>query len=866
MSINLLSKEIETEKYDKVFWRNVGVPIDMILELTTTEVNDRINIMLHNTPVEELIELATQYNISLTETKKQDILAAFSTLGITDRREILLLKEFLIRKKRTVIDYYNNKVTKEMATYEKSQIAQLGYLVNDCLSHIAEIFTWFTWDSKASGQVYAIQENVTFEKTFKIPTEYRKHLVDFLHKESKYENEYKIFSYATNKDKVLVRIHRKVNDASRFDFDEPFRNKEVAPILFLVDIKESTLEIRTKYKLEVYWLKKYIEETFKTTLTEISPEIFTNYTPSEVKSAFLEAKSASGKEVVDFLVNKVVFRGSPIKNSPAITFYIENADVIPSLKDAHERQCIDLDSIKDIESLSFKSSIASRSVRSILLDDGNIIFTIDDSGLDPITKKKIETKFFERFGIPLNRKISNAKFSDGKADVIDYLMGQSSKIELTEFEEEIFVSLLSDGFIEEVQGASFSCENPNCDFYKEGAANDTPLNECPNCGNNKIKKSHYSTLQINEKHNKKYIEDWLKGFCKSSKWSFGGVSERTIADSKYQFYVLDNKNGETIQVLIYNGSLSTRIINKINSYLTPTIIICPGTQEKYLEKYNADCIIPLSLGKIMASKERYEILEKLYKTFKHRAKHYISSAAYKSFEILSNMPEPSKIDKGYKSGDFEDDTFNLLIDIFPNSERWGNRMTGKEVPEGIFTLTYKEPNGEEDEDYRYVFSFDCKLNKTDKGYDLSKDEQRKAFDYAESLNRNNYIFRYSKKKQLSSHVFISNNFNENNYKTMAEHFYRKQAEQNNKYSTRPIFLKIEALTHLHSLYRQNFNIIRNARNIFYKELYAVLTTDNYVVTTQMIDDVFEKALDLDLADYRDLNTTKVKSEILQKLK
>ncbi len=55
------------------------------------------------------------------------------------------------------------------------------------------------------------------------------------------------------------------------------------------------------------------------------------------------------------------------------------------------------------------------------------MFSLDDSGIESKIKKEIEEKFFLKFGIPLNKLISNSKFMAGKADLTDYLMTFSSK-------------------------------------------------------------------------------------------------------------------------------------------------------------------------------------------------------------------------------------------------------------------------------------------------------------------------------------------------------------------------------------------------------------------------------------------------------
>ncbi|WP_279620625.1 hypothetical protein NQ126_009850 [Priestia megaterium] len=864
MSINKMN--IDTENNYKKFWRSVGVSIDPIQEYSITDIDKKLKATLINLSIKEIDELLVFFSFEVKDRSAEEKIDEILTIEEKKKVELLLLKEFSSRKKRVINNYYNNVISQTINSFENSQLVQLAHLLQLDTKHIAEMFTCYSWESKGTGQVYSFGEKIKFGELLKITNEYADDLIGFLHANAKLENHYKIFSHAQiAESRIVVIIHRKINDGPVSDFDEPFRNKSVVPLLFMIDIENSTLEIRTKSSKEINWINKYIEKTFKINLTEVSTEIFSEYEPETIKEAFLEGKNASGKVVNNFIINKVAFRASPLRNSPRVTFELSNADIIPSLKDAYAKESINLASIKDLETISFISSEATRTIKSNIQYDGSIIFSINDNGLTAEVKKIIENKFFLRFGIPLNQKVSNIKFADGRADTIDYLFSQYNKIDLTPQEQEIFRTLRKENFIEEKENTIYTCTNSNCDYSTEDTdVEGQPIKICPSCGNEHIKKDLYIIWKPNETRLETYLIDSLKTYCeKKDGAAYIGTSDKTIWGNKYRFHILEIKENETIQVLFFTDPLSLRLVNKINTFLTPTIIVCLGVQEKHLDKFNINCTIPLSLGKVIDYEDKLKLFNGIYETFQYRTKSYISSVAYESFETLSKLPEPLLIGEKYKPGDFEDDVFNILIDMFPNAEKWGSRLTGREVPEGIFTLSYKEEEGNETPEYKYVFSFDCKLNKTEKGYDLAKDEQRKAFDYADSLSKNSYISRYSSKNQVSSHIFICNNFYENNFKTMGEYFYRKQAENKSKYDTRPIFITVELLVYLYSQYRKNYDIIWNSRNIFYQELYNVLTTDDYVVTERMIDEMFERALDPDLADYKNLAVKKVKKDVLR---
>lgn len=860
MSINLKFKD--SSKGDSDYWRSLGVSIDSIIELKDSEVEKRFKGILNKMSVDELTELAYLLDVDLEEGKKDEKINSFSIVSKDTRVEVITLREFLNRKKKTIDRYYSSLADKFEIQIEKSQLCKLYQMLNDSIDNMIQIYTWYNWEKKGTGVKYSLNKPVNFNRAYKIPTKYATDFVDDMHVNSNKEDKYRIFSFGTyEKNKIVLVVYKLINDASRPDFDEPVRNKEVAPIMFQIDIVAGVLEIRSKYQKEKSGIRKYVEKTFNTSLTEIKPELFTQYQPDEIKSAFLEGVSPLDKEISDFMVNKMVFRSSPLINSPGLTFELENGDVLPSIKDAYNRDCIDMESIKDIESISFKTSNVSRTIRSTLLDEGNIMFSLDDSGMESIVKEEIEEKFLGKFGVPLNKLISNSKYMVGKADVTDYLMTLSSKKEFTEIEENIFNSLIADKIIYEKSESLISCQNPDCDHMEDSTM---ILHECPSCGSLELKKITNNTLNISVNTVESYVKKVIKSFCSSTSWELSNDTEKEYYKNKYKFINLNNREtNESLQILVHQGAIQNKVLEKINRTLTPAVIVFIGVVERYIEKYDNNCIFPVNFGRVYNTTDSAMFFGDIYNLIEHRAKSYLSSVAGKSYTMLKDLPSPKLIGKEYTPADFEDDVFNVLKDIFPNADKWGKEMSGKEVPEGIFALAYTVQEGAEDKDKNYVFSYDCKLNKNNKGYDLAKSEQRKAFDYVEMLNQIKYITRYSTTKQLSAHIFISNNFNSNNYKTMADHFYKKLPDG---YDTRPIFLPLDVLIYLHSEYRKNYIQIGNSRNVFMEAMYHILITDKFVIDKDDIEDAIEQALDKDIADYHDIDTNKVRKDVTRKLK
>ncbi|UUI41170.1 hypothetical protein [Oceanobacillus oncorhynchi] len=859
-SINELFKE--EDKGNIGFWRNLGVSIDKINDYSSFLLGKKYKDILKKSSRDLLLEFESILGFEENELNNDGKIDQLCEVPEEIKREIVILKDFLSRKKKSVISYYNYVSVGFDTPFTHSQIIQLKQLLDDSIQHLICIYTLHNWLIRGTGDVFSSNKSINLDKALSIPEKGAEHFEGELYKKSSESNKYRVFSFTSYDNiNVLIILYRQINDTSVPDFDEPFRNKEIAPIMININTEENTLEVRSKFKKEVRWIKEYFEEVLDNSFTEIKREIFKEYDSDIVLKAFLEGKTSDKEEIQDLVVNKISFRNSPLINSPKLSFSLENGDIFTSVKDAHNKECLYLESIKDVESLSFTFRSIKRTVKSTVFDEGNILFSMNDRGISSELKEQLEDSFFNRFGIPLNKLISNAKFRAGKADLTDYIMTLSIVEELSSEEEEVLKKLKKEGIINEYTTENIYCENTECDFHSKKEKEF--IDECPECGYNQLGLETFCVLEISLRDIRKYIKSLVRVFCDLSDWEIRSEPKKTFFSKEYEFINLINKeSGEAFQILIHQGAIQNNFLEKLNRSLTPTAIIFVGVPEKHLSKYNNGCIFPVNFGKIYNMVKPEEVFKKVYESIEHRAKSFLSSSANKSFEILKNLPDPQNLGEDYSPSDFEDDVFNLLKDIFPNADKWGSNMSGKEVPEGMFTLTYKI-KGPIDNTKKYVYSYDCKLNKNNQGYDLKKGEQRKAVDYVTMLNHVRHITHYSTSQQLSSHIFISNNFNENNFETMAEHFYKMLPEG---YNARPIFLPLNVLVYLHSQYTKNHQKINNSRNIFMESLQNVLTTDRYVITQSDIDDVIGDSVDESLAEYHDIDTEKVRKEVLKKTK
>ncbi|MBB2483573.1 hypothetical protein H5P36_25915 [Bacillus sp. APMAM] len=244
------------------------------------------------------------------------------------------------------------------------------------------------------------------------------------------------------------------------------------------------------------------------------------------------------------------------------------------------------------------------------------------------------------------------------------------------------------------------------------------------------------------------------------------------------------------------------------------------------------------------------LYSELIKKLKQRFKSYVANAASIASESLNKiLAEPVLIKtKKYSNKKFEDDIYAILKDLFPNSAKWGKEASGKALPEGIFAITHFQ-KGPTETEFKRVFSYDCKLNEDIEGYDLSRAEQRKAAEYVNKLNDNDIIINFSDKKELTGHIFISNNFKESQFENMQKYFYEHLEGESN---AKPIFLPLDVLMKLHKLYRDNYEHLSNSRNIFSKHLISIFSKE--IITSEVVDAAFKKVLNKNVREYNQLDT------------
>ena len=125
-----------------------------------------------------------------------------------------------------------------------------------------------------------------------------------------------------------------------------------------------------------------------------------------------------------------------------MSFELDNESIWSSVMDASGYGILKIRSIKDVESLTAKVKNKKRIIRSNILQNGNVIFSFDDSRMEKDIRESFIDNFYNLFGIPMFQEVSNQFYVEGKADKLDYVMSLSNASILEEGDREVFKELI----------------------------------------------------------------------------------------------------------------------------------------------------------------------------------------------------------------------------------------------------------------------------------------------------------------------------------------------------------------------------------------------------------------------------------------
>lgn len=853
------------------FWGELQVNYERINEYPNL-IEKIIEPLLANLPINELYDICSLLNIKVESDDKQVVINALKAVeSITN---LAYLKSFILRKKRAIQKFYELRFSNSYKRFDSSVFIQLLHLFYEYPSNLFEVLTLHEWELKGTGDLYKCDKIFSEDNLNKlhVDADFQKKLTDTLTKSSSYEHKYKFqTSCLLHKNHGIFLLYKLTKDVAKPDFDKAKRVKDVDILMFSVDLNEEILHIKVKTQRELLGIKSFFESEIGNQLTKYETATYDKYEPENIVNALKQPIKLETSKVTPlqksitpgFQINKIAFSGCTLSRSPEITLFSPNSDVWDSVISAFNLGLLEIDSLSYIKSINIKFGSNSRIIRTTILEDGDVIFKLDDSGLDAGVKTQINEKFINIFGLPLNTRIKN-KFEKGLLERIDFLMRVPLISRIGNGYDGIMNKLIEDGIIISTPMKKYKCMNIECNHetylevdFKDG---------CPNCLEKKYDCVIYDNeLTTSKSKIDKLVSDTFNSILSSeSETRLLHKSILKIYDSEYEFYRFLYKKHQ-YQVITTDKVLPRRILGAIEKQLIPTIIVYYAVDKSQVILMTPNTIETLYFSEIYTHKDEYDKLKTILKiklnNLESRTQLHISSAASLSSESLKTIiGKTEELKDKYKPSELEDDVYPILKDIIPNSEKWGKEFTGKPLPEGLLAIQYRESKNMNQKEIKYIFTYDCKLTTSKDGYDLSSSEKRKATEYVTKINNLKEVSAYCTDRQVSAHIFISNKFKSSQIQAMGDYFYETLSDNA---STKPVFLLVDHLVELHNWYTKNINNIKKIYDIFYQSLYELFTPEKYLITEESIHKFFND-VEYFFNDLRDLDTSRIKQKVLDR--
>ncbi|WP_191567592.1 hypothetical protein [Metabacillus idriensis] len=841
-------KNIEYLKVSEInhesYWKELGLNIDYLNENKFKNINNSFEIEIKNLKKNILLEVSEFLLGKDKKTDKvKDVLNSEVSLG--QKKLFLLLKEFTLRKKKTIQEFI--QFTKNSIDFS-SEIALVWSLYNEAPNILFEINTYHHWRNRSTDKLYTFINKQSEQKVLKIAKEAgsRDKLCDDLYKGSGQANFYKVYAFSNLKKSIIFHLYKKVNDKTVPDFEQPVRNREVKSVMFCIDLEQKLVEIRDYTHKEKKAVLKFLSLMFNGDLEEVVNDPYVEFEVEKLKESLLGIDIKENDfNINDLMISEITFNRSSLPKSPLLHFELENDDVMEAVYQAHQDGVIDLKDLKDVKSLRLKTTTTSRLIRAIPLESGDVIFSLDDGTLDKQSKELIEGKFKRKFGIPLNQAISNIYFDGGLEEKIDYLMGlvkeelfdQTTRDKLNQLIKE---KLMKKNKIQETYCPS--CKETYAEVQKE-------CNECEV----QLKHRFHESLLVDQNRTLKYFDDKIVDLL-GYPWSETRKSNISIESINYHFLVVTNDTtSEEIRFLITTKQLTKKMINKIQRMVIPTIIVYVGSSNMNIDKYNENSIITKNFGFFYVMNNSQQIiayLEKVNKEFRQRKKQLSAKSGLEAFSTIQTW----KTEGGeYTDKEFEHDVYAIINDITINNIQWGAKFSGKIVPEGAFTLSYRVNN----EIGKYAYTYDCKLTGRDKGYALDISEHRKAAQYLRIMSQSDFLKDYLNGMNITAHLIISNNVDINKITAMNNHLRLE------KINSRVKLVKVETFLRIYELYLENFCDLSSKPNYFKKTLSELINKDSDELKIGEAEKEFNRLLKNGLMEQPSLDMSEFTNDVLK---
>lgn len=687
-----------------------------------------------------------------------------------------LLTEFIKRKRHIVRDEYGT-----VEDFKQEMISS-----EDSRSNIFHIYTRYLWSQKKDGEEFQ-PRGTNVEDSIEQVTQDSEVILENV------DSDYSVLWPA--EDTLQVQINE--------DHDAAVGRKflRARPVVIKKDDDRFEVRGRNRDKKSILSDIRKEDDIEETEATQVSESI-----AGQIEKLLTEENKF-------FKIIGIGFAESELPANPQLEIK-GNSGVYDDVQQLRRLGVISLDGMSEVRKLRLqdKQSGSNFKINVIRADQGFKFKLVANRKTDS-ERQRLRSNFEKATEIEFEKQYDYSSQADERF-IVDRILAESAETYKKYFDQlEGEARELIEELVETEEITTRLCRN--C-----GNESESDENECEECGGQDFfETSDRLNVEVDERNALRRMLEVLEDCSPTndrfsiSEWSieedsFGsGESERKVGLASFQGLDIEGREATVTYSDVYFVSMGNqRKPQRLDDYMLNAVLMTFGdSRTKQYNGFGSFGLYDLLLSEDdevdpLVGEAIYDALvgvseRVMRKSRETRGQGRRLLERMESVESLAD--NKNELKQIYWKNTFEKAVFYLLKEMFPYSERLGKE--GKKEPDNLLVLPLSDGQ-------YYVATGDAKISYRDNGYDLNTSEADKASRYILSALDDDRIQNKTGDTGIGAHVFISQNFKENQFDTVSENI-RENLEGANRDDIGDVdvvFMEFEALIELFELYERYY--------------------------------------------------------------
>ncbi|MFZ2455218.1 MAG: hypothetical protein WAX07_01900 [Candidatus Altiarchaeia archaeon] len=666
-------------------------------------------------------------------------------------------------------------------------------------------------------------------------------LIKFLNKRDKENYKWKFYLKTTINNTVLLMFLRQINDKLEREIDRPKRKKTTLKCFIEFHLGEKDIQILCSRYVDWKSLEKGVEKIlFQIPQVEECFNDFENTLYRQFKDNLCSEEAQSEIKIVEITFPRSELNGLPRLHLTDIT---RNQGLANSLQTLMDEEKIKIFTLRDISSLKIRYDNRTKSIQVNSIGPGLVELDLDTRGLDQEEINALKEKFKEVFGFPLCHPVAQPHNKQDLERLLSNIFSRQEVFNPQEYELKIISKLIELDLI--TCQERYYCVCTADPIHHKDEYSNPDEERCYSC--------HARIEPVKKVLKPLSSEPKISSFIKNILLREGISAREPIYKHKGEIKLISTTyKNRPCYFYVNCKPLPTKIISFFKASGLPIIFINVGSGRlsKKVQEYNM--FKPVDLNYLIISTFEDNLPPSYFSELvKERIDLLYSNIVGAGESSYNRLNEYLSGGVGYDRQKLEDDSFNLLRMIFPNSQKWGKEYSSKPLPDGVGGLSINgTPRG--------CFTWDCKLaeGKETNGnfipHMLNRGEKRAGREYIKRLCENKEITQYHSSKKLDAFIIISNCMNTTNFNNYAKHLSKTEfyLQSKKKWKGKVIYISTKTLLHLYRKYQAEFSRPELNQETLDQKISSLFLKKNRLPKKIYYDEITEEKIDEIINDYR----------------